>query len=88
MSKIDKQLRKMRKATWELYALYQIPSRLCFAICDSDAIMDKEDVIFFTGVTRELMRVRGYYKDLNMNKAMNEEFTRLYDLYKQKKGGV
>lgn len=84
---VQKQLKKMRKLTWELYAQYQIPSRLCFAICESNNILTKEDVHFFTYVTKDLLRVRGYYKDLNMNKLMNEEFTRLFDLYKEKKGG-
>ena len=82
---VQKQLKKMRKLTWELYAQNQIPSRLCFAICETNNIQNKEDVLFFTKVTKDLLRVRGYYKDQDMNKRMNEEFTRVFDLYKQKR---
>ena len=84
----SKKIKKIRKLTLELYAQYQIPSRLCFAICNADNLHDETDVKFFTEVTRELMRVRGFYRDQSKNSQMNEEFTRLFDEYKKRRKGV
>jgi len=87
-NKVNKLMQRMRKVTWELFAQKQIPSRLCFAICECDNMKDETDVKFFTEVTRELMRVRGFYRDPVRNSQMNEEFTRLFDEYKQRRKGV
>lgn len=85
MNKNKKKFEKIRKCTWELFAQKQIPSRLCFAICESDNLHDEIDVQFFIEATKELMRVRGFYADKVRNSQMNEEFSRLFDEYKKKR---
>lgn len=88
MKSNKKKFERIRKLTWELFAQKQIPSRLCFAICECDNLRDETDIKFFTEITRELMRVRGFYRDQVRNSQMNEEFTRLFDEYKKRRKGV
>lgn len=82
----EKLLRKLNKKLIEAYALKMLPSKFVWVVTSGKSF-DDQDIKFFTKCCEEFMRVRGFYKDPQRNKDMNAEFERVYDLYKQKKGG-